>query len=118
MLPAYEVIVVAQPLEALYPSAARLMATKDALSALTLEQHQIGKGAKIAVAKHNFAYAQLSAQVLEETLFMIMEVADAIAAHRTRGQRHEGHQAQDGEAAAGLLLRRLGIVLLIGLGIR
>ena len=54
---------------------------------------------------------------MEKALFMIMEVADAIAAHRTGGQGHEGDQSQDGKAAAGLLLRGLGIGVLSGLGI-
>jgi hypothetical protein len=94
------------------------MATKDAIDTLTLEQNQIGKGAKVTVAEHDLAPLEVRAKRLEEALFMIMEVADAIATHRTGGQRHEGHQAQDGKAAAGLLLRRLGIGVLIGLGIR
>jgi len=102
-MPAYEVIVLAQRLEVLHPSAARLMATKDTLGALTLEQNQIGKGAEVAIPEHNLARAQVSAQVLEKTLFMLMQSADARAAHRTGGQRHEGHQAQDGKAAAGFL---------------
>src|SRR4051794_22659687 len=82
-MPAYEVIVFAQTLEVLHPSAAPLMATKDTLGALTLEQTQSGKGAEVAVPEHNLTRAQVSAQVLEKTLFMLMQSADAIAAHRT-----------------------------------
>ena len=102
-MPAYEVIVFAQTLEVLHPSAARLMATQDTLGALTLEQNQIGKGAEVTVPAHNLPRAPVSAQVLEKTLFMLMQRANALAAHRTGGQRHEGHQAQYGKAAAGFL---------------
>jgi hypothetical protein len=35
---------------------------------------------------------------------MIMEIPDAIAAHGTSSQRHEGNQAQHGKTAAGFLL--------------
>jgi hypothetical protein len=61
------------------------MATKNPLGTLTLEQHQIGKGAEVAVPQHDFTYAQMNPQVLEQTLFMLMQRADATAAHRTRG---------------------------------
>jgi hypothetical protein len=94
------------------------MATKDTIDTLTLEQDKGGKGTEVTVSEHDLAPLEVRAKLLEEALFMIMEVADAIAAHRTGGQRHEGHQTQDGKAAAGLLLRGLGIVVLIGLGIR
>jgi hypothetical protein len=93
------------------------MATKDTIDPLTLEQDEGGKGPEVTVAEHDLAPLEVRAKLLEEALFMIMEVADAIAAHRTGGQRHESHQTQDGKAAAGLLLRGLGIVLLMGLGI-
>jgi hypothetical protein len=111
------VSVFAQTLEVLHPSAASLMATKDTLGALTLEQNQMGKGAEVAVPEHHLARAQVSAQVLEKTLFMLMQSADTLAAHRTGGQRHEGHQAQYGKAAAGFLPCGLGIGVLMGLGI-
>ena len=55
---------------------------------------------------------------MEETLFMIMEVAEPIAAHRAGGQRHEGDETQNRKATAELLLCRLRIVVLIGFGIR
>ena len=102
--PAHKVIVLAQTLEGVHPSAAGLMATKDAIGTLTLEQDEVGKGAEVTVAKHDVIPLEVSAKLLEEALFMIMEVAEAIAAHRTGGQRHEGDQTQDGKAAAGLLL--------------
>jgi hypothetical protein len=54
--------------------------------------------------RRNLVPLKLRAKLLEEALFMIMEVAQAIAAHRTGGQRHEGDQTQHGKAAAGLLL--------------
>jgi hypothetical protein len=85
---------------------------------LTLEQDEGGKGPEVTVAEYNLTPLEVRAKLLEEALFMIVEVADAIAAYRTGGQGHEGHQTQDGKATAGLLLRRLGIVLLMGLGIR
>jgi hypothetical protein len=80
------------------------MATKDAIGALTLEQDEIGKGAEVAVTQHDLTPLQVSTKFLEEALFMIMEGAAAISTHRTGGQGHEGDQAQDGKAAAGLLL--------------
>ena len=61
------------------------------------------EGAEVAIPEHNLARAQVSAQVLAKTLFMLMQSADALAAHRTGGQRHEGQQAQYGKAAAGVL---------------
>jgi hypothetical protein len=112
------VIVLAQRLDGFRPSPAGLMATKDAIGTLTLEQDEGGKGPKVTVAEYNLTPLEVRAKLLEEALFMIVEVADAIAAYRTGGQRHEGHQTQDGKATAGLLLPRLGIGLLIGLGIR
>src|ERR671915_752059 len=96
-------IVFAQTLDGFRPRPACLMATKDAIGTLTLEQDQVGKGAKETITEHDLAHLEVSAKLLEEALFMIMEVADAIAAHRTGGQGHEGDQSQDGKAAAGLL---------------
>jgi hypothetical protein len=70
------------------------------------------------VLRRNLARLERRAKLLEEALFMIMKVADAIAAHRTGGQSHEGDQAQHGKATARLLLWGLRIIVLISLGIR
>src|SRR5688572_19466794 len=102
--PAHEGVILTQTLEGVHPSAAGLMATKDAIGTLTLEQDEIGKGAEVTVAEHDVVYLQVRAKLLEEALFMIMEVAEAIAAHRTGRQRHEGDETQDGKAAARFLL--------------
>jgi hypothetical protein len=70
------VILLAQTLEGLHASAAGLMTTKDPIGALTLDQDKIGKGAKVAVTKHDLAHLKMRAKLLEEALFMIMEVAE------------------------------------------
>src|SRR5918999_3886914 len=116
--PTHKGVILTQTLEGVYPSAAGLMATKDAISALMLEQDEGGKGAEVTVTEHNLTPLEGRAKLLEKTLFMIMEVAEAIAAHRAGGQRHEGDQTQHGKAAARLLLGGLRIIVLIGLGIR
>jgi hypothetical protein len=111
------VLVCAQTLAVLHPSAARLLATQDTLGAWTLEPNQLGNGAAVAIPEPNLARAQVSAPVLEKTLCMRRPSAEALAAHRTGGQRHEGHQAPYGQAAAGFVPCGLGRVVLLGLGI-
>ena len=44
--------------------------------------------------KRDFVMGRPTDLLRYKTLFMIMEVAEAIAAHRTGGQGHEGDQAQ------------------------
>ena len=51
--PTHKGVILTQTLEGIHPSAAGLMATKDAIGALTLEQDEVGKGAEVTVAKHN-----------------------------------------------------------------
>jgi hypothetical protein len=51
--PAHEGVILTQTLEGVHPSAAGLMATKDAIGALTLEQDEVGKGTEVTIAKHH-----------------------------------------------------------------
>src|SRR5688500_8975622 len=92
----------AETVEGVRASASGLVTAKDGIDALTFEEDEIGRGAEVAVTEHHRARFERRAKFLEEALFMIMKVADAIAAHRAGGQRHEGDQAQHGKAAAGL----------------
>ena len=96
-------IVFAQTLEGFCPRPTGLMATKDAIDTLTLEQDESRKSTEVTVSEHNLTHLEVRAKRLEEVLFMIMEVAEAISPHRTGGQGHEGDQAQDGKAATGFL---------------
>jgi hypothetical protein len=103
-LPTHEVIIFAQTLEGVHASVAGLMTTKDPIGALALDQHKISKGAKVAVSQYDLTAFEMRAKLMEEALFMIMEIPDALAAHGTSSQRHEGNQAQHGKTAAGFLL--------------
>ena len=71
---------------------AGMMLAEHRIHTVPLQQHEVRKGAEIAIPQHHIARCQKGAQVVEEPLFMFVEGAEGILDHRTRREGHQGHQ--------------------------